>query len=337
MLNAFPGKEGKLTCIEIGMSATRDFLMIAPNKTGRGSCKMPNSELHNTLQSIYQADERAFERLFGAYRWRVFSYLRRLGASYEQSEDVLQDTFLNAYSALRSGKYRHVNEVAFAAWLRTIARHLMFHWVAAGESVEQPAPISVENESTVDPAGEVIEPGPGPDSLAEQSELLAFLNEQLDELLIHSQFGQKDKDTGLLKKEAFMRFYLDGLSQREILKAAIEDAARLGMVPEMTSATVKNWISRGDILKSLVGLLVVKYPGVLDKLRHTWLKSPDLTDEERDVLQMEWELSKRPQEIGVSRSLPLSIVTARLASAKVKVTDRLFSAVKRDLHQSRST
>jgi DNA-directed RNA polymerase specialized sigma24 family protein len=39
----------------------------------------------------------SFERLIGEYRWRLFKYLRGYGANYEKAEDVVQDTFLNAY------------------------------------------------------------------------------------------------------------------------------------------------------------------------------------------------------------------------------------------------
>jgi DNA-directed RNA polymerase specialized sigma24 family protein len=81
---------------------------------------MADGGLEKTLQLISQLDEGALERLMEAYRGRVFNYLRRLGASYETAEDVLQDTFLNAYRALRSGRYQHVSEAGFAGWLRTI-------------------------------------------------------------------------------------------------------------------------------------------------------------------------------------------------------------------------
>ena len=67
-----------------------------------------------------------------------------------------------------------------------------------------------------------------------------------------------------------------------------------------------------------------------------WRVASDLTGEEREILQMTWESGKRPQGIAVSRSQPIPIVIARLASAKTKVTARLFVAVKCELHQSRS-
>jgi hypothetical protein len=68
-----------------------------------------------------------------------------------------------------------------------------------------------------------VESGPGPDRLTAQSELIAFPNAQLDELLIQSQPSQKEQHLGYLKKVAFVRYYIDGLSQREILTTAIED------------------------------------------------------------------------------------------------------------------
>jgi hypothetical protein len=211
-------------------------------------------------------------------------------------------------------------------------RHLMFHQCAPSGSVEEvkddPDPDSAEEE--------VAEPGPGPERLADQSELLAFLNQQLDEVLIHSQPGQKEKDLGLLRKLAFVRFYIDGFSQREILKAAIEAGARLGISGEMTRTRVNNWISRGDVLKSLVVRLVEKHQTIVDKLSHICTQSPDLTDEERGLLQMEWALGKRLQQMPVSSSHVLPLVAAQPSSAKIKIAGGLFRTVKQELHQSRS-
>jgi RNA polymerase sigma factor (sigma-70 family) len=313
--------------------------MSAPARNERASCQMPDSELHNTWQSIGRSDAGAFEQVFKVHRWRVFNYLRRLGASYETAEDVLQDTFLNLYKAFQSGRYYHVNEIALAAWLRTVARHLWFRsesGIDPNERCEKSASISVEDESVLDSAGETIESFSQLGNTAEQTELLALLNEQLDELLIHSQSNQKNKDIGRLRKVAFMRFYLEGCSQKEILNAAIQDAARLNIAPEMTRASINNWISRGDLLKTLIGRLVARNPESVDKLHCIWRDASDLTEEERGVLQMAWELGKCPQEIAISRSQSMSIVIARLASAKAKIAAGLFVAVKRELHQSRA-
>src|SRR5215472_13427531 len=196
--------------------------MNAPARSGHGPYRMPDSELHNTLQSAGKVNEVTFEQMFREHRWHVFNYLRGLGASYQTAEDVLQDTFLNAYQAFQSGRYYHVSELALAAWLRTVARHLWFRsepGSGTGERCEKSASVGVEDESVLDSAGEAAPSSPLLDNLAEQTELLALLNEQLDELLIHSQSSQKDKDIGRLRKVAFMRFYLEGLSQKEILNA----------------------------------------------------------------------------------------------------------------------
>ena len=76
--------------------------MSALARIGRGSCLKPDSEFHNTSQSIGKVDERAFEQMFKVHRGRVFNYLRRLGASYETAEDIVQETFLNVYRAFQS-------------------------------------------------------------------------------------------------------------------------------------------------------------------------------------------------------------------------------------------
>jgi DNA-directed RNA polymerase specialized sigma24 family protein len=313
--------------------------MSTAARSARRSWQMPDSELHNSWQPVGTLNGVAFEQVFKLHRSRVFNYLRGLGASYQSAEDILQDTFLNAYQAFQTGRYYHVSEIALAAWLRTVARHLWFRSessVDIDERCETSASLSAEDESALDSAGKTVPSAPPLDGVAEQTELFALLNEQFDELLIHSQSSQGDKDIGRLRKGAFMRFYLEGFSQKEILNAAIEEAEQLNIVPKMTLACINNWISRGDLLKTLVGRLVERNPETVDKLRRIWHRASDLTDEEREVLRMEWEFGRCAREIAIFRSQPVSVVIATLASAKAKVAARLFVTVKRELHQSRA-
>jgi DNA-directed RNA polymerase specialized sigma24 family protein len=298
---------------------------------------LPSADLESTSGSIYQASRPMFEHSIGAHRSRLFKYVRRFRVSYETAEDIVQETLVRAYEALRSGKYRHVNEAAFAAWLRTIALRQMFRTIDPREPRQASEPLTFERPAEIDSTGELMELGPGPARLTEQVDLLAFLNAQLDELLIHSQTGRKDKDMGQVKKRTFIRFYIDGLSQKEILRNALDDARRLNIATEVTHATINNWISRGDILRSLIHQLVRKHPTMMDKLSQIWTRSPDLNDEEREVLRMEWGLSMFPHEIAVFTQSNSVIVAARLASAKAKVANMLFNMVKHELHQSRST
>jgi DNA-directed RNA polymerase specialized sigma24 family protein len=297
---------------------------------------LPSADLESTSGSTYQASRPMFEHSIGAHRSRLFKYVRRFRVSYETAEDIVQETLVRAYEALRSGKYRHVNEAAFAAWLRTIAPRQMFRTIGPREPRRASEPLTFERPAEIDSTGEPMELGSGPARLTEQVDLLAFLNAQLDELLIHSQTGRKDKDMGQVKKRTFIRFYIDGLSQKEILRNALDDARRLNIATEVTRATINNWISRGDILRSLIHQLVRKHPTMMDKLSQIWTRSPDLNDEEREVLRMEWGLSMFPHEIAVFTQSNWVIVAARLASAKAKVANMLFNMVKQELHQSRS-
>lgn len=62
-------------------------------------------------------DERAFETLVTRFQARVYRLARRLTGSDGDAEDVLQDTFLQAYRSL--GAFR--GEAKFSTWLYRIA------------------------------------------------------------------------------------------------------------------------------------------------------------------------------------------------------------------------
>jgi DNA-directed RNA polymerase specialized sigma24 family protein len=130
-------------------------------------------------------------------------------------------------SAARRSKYRHVSEGAFICWLRTIARRRLFHQLRALEPAREPGSLTCEEGSESDEAETLIEPGRLPYRMAEQSELLSLLDSQFDELLTDAQPNRTAKEWGRPRKRAFIRFYIEGLSHREILTAALEDAKHL--------------------------------------------------------------------------------------------------------------
>jgi hypothetical protein len=134
---------------------------------------------------------------------------------------------------------------------------------------------------------------------------------------------------------AFLRFYVDQLSQSEILELAFEDAVRLNILGQLTSSTINNWISRGDILKTLVHHLVQRHPEIVDKLSKHWTASRDLDRDERDLLHLEWGLGKSCSEIAASQNLPLAKVNELLALAKHKLAKSLFKRMKTELHELR--
>ncbi len=78
---------------------------------------MDQSREKNCIQRALAGELDAFDRLMAAWEGRLFSFLRLRGLSHADAQDVLQETFLQAYRHLRS--YR--SKWRFSTWLFTIA------------------------------------------------------------------------------------------------------------------------------------------------------------------------------------------------------------------------
>ena len=79
--------------------------------------------------------ERALEELYEAHSAALLSFCRHLLGSREEAEDVLQQTFVRALDALRSG----VVPEHPRAWLFTIARNRALSVLAARREVSSDA------------------------------------------------------------------------------------------------------------------------------------------------------------------------------------------------------
>lgn len=71
------------------------------------------------VADVLAGDESAFELLFERYRRAVTRLAYRFFYRREQVEDIVQESFANAYFAL--GSYRGGHEKSFVAWLSRIA------------------------------------------------------------------------------------------------------------------------------------------------------------------------------------------------------------------------
>lgn len=82
---------------------------------------MPLSDQALILRTLQQDDRRAFEQLVLRYQSKVRTWARRLCRGDPQSaEDLAQETFIKAYSALRSFR----GEASFTTWLYRITFNL---------------------------------------------------------------------------------------------------------------------------------------------------------------------------------------------------------------------
>src|SRR5947207_6384998 len=70
-------------------------------------------------------DQDAFGTLFLRYRGEVYKSLMQVVRNDEVVKDLLQDTYVKAWSHIRS----LINPSRFKAWLLVIARNLGFDWL----------------------------------------------------------------------------------------------------------------------------------------------------------------------------------------------------------------
>jgi DNA-directed RNA polymerase specialized sigma24 family protein len=95
----------------------------APTAVARRSLAGPLLRLRSDDQLVAlfrMGYEDAFDAIDSRYRARLFAYTRRmLGASRSDAEDVLQDVFVKAYTALRHDD----RPVTLRAWLYRVAHN----------------------------------------------------------------------------------------------------------------------------------------------------------------------------------------------------------------------
>ena len=95
------------------------------------------------LALFRSGSEEAFGVIHDRYRQRLFAYSRQmLGGSRQDAEDVMQDVFLRAYSALRADG----RPVALRAWLYRVAHNRCIDQLRRGG----PAPVEITDETSQD-------------------------------------------------------------------------------------------------------------------------------------------------------------------------------------------
>jgi RNA polymerase sigma factor (sigma-70 family) len=281
---------------------------------------MTDQEALELVESACNGDEQAFHGIVREFRPAVTSYIRRYIPLKEDVEDLTQETFLSAYLSMRSGGYKHINRAAFAGWLRKIAWRGLIN--RPGRGPEQPEENLADRADAGRPLTETLV----------DTQLFEFMSRQFGEVFMG---GDKIRQSiGLLKKMAFLFFYVDGLSQRETVTAILAYASRIGVTTEVDRITVNNWISRGDILKQLVRHLVEEHHELLSKLTDPKVCEA-LTPLERRLLERHWDQNQGAEALAAEFGLPVPEVRRALKRAREEVTMRLFRMIKKELHDAR--
>lgn len=99
------------------------------------------------------------EELYRQYAGAVYSFLLSYCGNETVAEDLMQETFLQAYLSL--GRYNGTCKIS--VWLCQIAKHLWYQYLEKqkrecplGLSPEQYAPLSAQCSATPDPESQVI-------------------------------------------------------------------------------------------------------------------------------------------------------------------------------------
>lgn len=97
------------------------------------------------LTELLAADlDSNFEEVVLAYQHRLYSYVRFMVGNEPDAEDMIQDTFVNAYQALRRYSESEVRSLKLKPWLYKIAHNLVLNHIRYADRSSQSKEISID-------------------------------------------------------------------------------------------------------------------------------------------------------------------------------------------------
>jgi len=84
------------------------------------------------VEAAQNGDQKAFGLLIRQNQKRLFRFVFGLVGSFDVAEDIVQEAFVKAYTALESFR----TEYSFYPWLATIARNLAYNYIHREEKKE---------------------------------------------------------------------------------------------------------------------------------------------------------------------------------------------------------
>jgi RNA polymerase sigma-70 factor, ECF subfamily len=119
---------------------------------------MPHADVNNPsdaeLVAAAQRDPAAFGAIYERYRRRVFAYTVKRVHSYDDAEDVTQETFINAFDALP--RYQERGS-PYLSYLFTVALNLIRRRSRqAARFVDATVPVQVDRDPLTNPEPHVI-------------------------------------------------------------------------------------------------------------------------------------------------------------------------------------
>jgi len=81
------------------------------------------------VEAVQNGDGKAYGQLIRLHQKRLFRFVYTLVGTFDQAEDIVQETFVKAYQAIGTFQQGY----AFYPWLSTIARNLAYNQIAREE------------------------------------------------------------------------------------------------------------------------------------------------------------------------------------------------------------
>lgn len=104
-----------------------------------------------TLAQLYEnGTDEAFDVLLSRYSDMVYAYILFLVKQTDDADDIFQETFTRAITAIRNHRYQHTGD--FGAWLIRISHNLTIDYVRKSPSTVLTSQESFKKELLNDPA-----------------------------------------------------------------------------------------------------------------------------------------------------------------------------------------
>jgi len=155
---------------------------------------MSHNQDQNNIDKVLSGDTHAFEILIERYKHMVFTLALKMVRRKEDAEEVAQDVFLKAFTALKTYK----GEAKFSTWLYKIAYYRSLDYLKKNKRQLRTAPIDISEEYSIAALEDTM------DEL-ETSERIQMIKEALEELAA---------DDSLI----ITLYYFEELSLKEIAK-----------------------------------------------------------------------------------------------------------------------
>lgn len=131
------------------------------------------------IEQSVQGDLTAFESLIKPYEARIYNFLVKMCKGREIAEDLMQDTFINAFRKIESFR----SEAKFSTWLFQIAsNNCLMHKRKTGKRVVSSLDEPLNSDGGKDFFAEVADWKNDPADLFEKDELKAMLDDALAQI-----------------------------------------------------------------------------------------------------------------------------------------------------------